>query len=67
MATDLTNHKPIIRGHLSGAIIDRTVYVNWGAVTGYPDGDSVLWKLHEDDIEDMIALLKALKQHRSHR
>ncbi len=62
--SDLTNHKPIVRGKLSGAIIDEMVIVNWGAITGYPDGDSVLWKLHERDLSDMIALLKALKEHR---
>lgn len=54
----------IKRGKLYGAIVDNVVMVNHGSAKGYPEGDSVLWKLHEDDIDDMIALLKAIKQHR---
>lgn len=54
----------IKRGKLFGAIVDNVVMVNHGSAKGYPEGESVLWKLHEDDIDDMIALLKAIKQHR---
>ena len=61
--TDLTNHKPIVRGNLSGAIVNGTVIVNWGSIKGYPDGDSVLWKLSACELNDMIALLKAIKEH----
>ncbi len=53
----------IKRGNLYGAIINETVHVNHGSAKGYPDGDSILWKLHQYDIDDMIALLKAIKQH----
>ncbi|WJZ28014.1 hypothetical protein NCTGTJJY_CDS0135 [Serratia phage 92A1] len=62
--TDLTNHLPIVRGNLSGAIVQDQVIVNWGSVKGYPDGDSVLWKLNAHEIDDMISLLKAIKEHR---
>lgn len=53
----------IKRGNLYGAIQNSSVIVNHGSANGYPDGDSILWKLHERDLDDMIALLKALKQH----
>ncbi|QHJ80769.1 MAG: hypothetical protein [Bacteriophage sp.] len=54
----------IRRGKLYGAIVDGVVHVNHGSAKGYPDGDSILWKLHESNIEDMIALLKAIKHHK---
>ena len=53
----------IQRGNLHGAIVDGMVHVNHGSAKGYPEGDSVLWKLNASDIDDMIALLKAIKQH----
>lgn len=54
----------IKRGNLYGAIVGETVIVNHGSSKGYPDGDSILWKLNESDIPDMIALLKAIKSHK---
>lgn len=54
----------IQRGKLFGAIVDGVILVNHGSAKGYPDGDSILWKLNEKEIDDMIALLKAIKQHR---
>lgn len=54
----------IRRGNLYGAIVDGIVHVNQGSAKGYPDGDSILWKLHESGIDDMIALLKAIKHHK---
>lgn len=57
----------IRRGNLYGAVINQIVHVNHGSAKGYPEGDSVLWKLHEDDIDNMIALLKAIKHHRPNK
>lgn len=54
----------IKRGQLYGAIVGGSVIVNWGSAKGYPEGESVLWKLNASDIDDMIALLKAIKQHK---
>ncbi|QPI14000.1 hypothetical protein MYO4S_00249 [Serratia phage 4S] len=53
----------IKRGNLYGAIKDHSVIVNHGSPKGYPDGDSVLWKLGSEDLGDMIALLVAIKAH----
>lgn len=53
----------IKRGNLYGAIQDNAVIVNHGSAKGYPEGDSVLWKLHPDELGDMIALLVAIKAH----
>lgn len=58
---DLTNHNPIKRGRLYGAIVNEMVIVHDGSVKGYPDGSSVLWLLHQSEIDTMIALLKAIK------
>ena len=40
---------------------DGSVRINWGAAADYPEGDSILWKLHKNDIDEFIALLTALK------
>lgn len=56
--------KVIQRGMFHGRIEkDSSVRINWGAAEDYPEGDSILWKLHIKDIDDFIALLTALKAH----
>lgn len=56
--------KVIQRGKFHGRIEqDGSVRVNWGAATDYPDSDSILWKLHINDIDEFISLLTALKAH----
>lgn len=57
----------IQRGSLYGALVDDIVHVNHGSAKGYPEGDSILWKLHVSDIDNMIALLKAIQQHKPNR
>lgn len=57
--------KVIQRGKFHGRLeVDGSVRVNWGAASDYPDSDSILWKLHNKDLEEFIALLTALKEHR---
>lgn len=56
--------KVIQRGMFYGRIEqDSSVRINWGAAEDYPEGDSILWKLHVRDIDEFIALLTALKAH----
>ena len=55
----------IQRGKFYGRIEqDGSVRVNWGAATDYPDSDSILWKLHINDVDEFISLLTALKAHK---
>ena len=52
----------ISRGKYFGRIEkDGSVRINWGAASDYPEGDSILWKLHKYDIDEFIALLTAPK------
>lgn len=56
--------KVIQRGKFHGRIeADGSVRVNWGAAEDYPEGDSILWKVHLSDLDEFMSLLTALKSH----
>ena len=56
----------IKRGNYYGRVDkDGGVHINYGQWVDYPESDSILWKINVTDIDDMIAMLTALKRHNS--